>query len=108
MSKKILVIDDDKDFTMLISLVLSRKDHEVYVAHTIEDGLNIIEENKLDVIFLDNQLPDGFGWSKTDYILSIHPDVELNLISGGDVPKTLSTKFNIFEKITMLEELNNY
>jgi len=61
--KKILIIDDEKDFGLLLKDFLTKK-YEVYLSHTIEDGMKTLEEIKPDYIFLDNNLPDGLGWGK--------------------------------------------
>jgi DNA-binding response OmpR family regulator len=86
--KKVLVIDDEVDFGILMKRFFQPKKYEVYIAHTIAEGMKLLEDVKPDVIFLDNQLPDGFGWGKAEYILIHHPQCALNLISALDVPVT--------------------
>jgi two-component system OmpR family response regulator len=109
MYKKILIIDDDNDFILLVTEILTKKNHQVFFASTIAEGLVLLDKNVPDVVFLDNQLPDGSGWSKTEFILEKYPNIQLNLMSGLDVPKTTTTSFRILEKQQMLEELlNNY
>ncbi len=104
-NKKVLIIDDEEDFGVLMKRFFSPKHIEVYVALTIEAGMKILEEQKPDIIFLDNYLPDGLGWSKTEYILINYPQIQLNLISGMDVPKTSASSFRILEKNILWEEL---
>lgn len=103
--KKVLIIDDEEDFGMLMRRFFSQKNYEVHVAHTISDGMKLLEEVMPDIIFLDNNLPDGYGWDKTDYILSNYPQTQLNLISALNVPKTSSSSFRILEKQMLLKEL---
>jgi DNA-binding response OmpR family regulator len=103
--RKVLIIDDEEDFGMLMKRFFSQKNYEVYVAYTISDGLKLLEEHLPDIIFLDNNLPDGYGWDKTDYILSTYPQTQLNLISALNVPKTSSSSFRILEKQMLLKEL---
>ena len=103
--RKVLIIDDEEDFGMLIKWFFSQKNYEVYVAYTISDGLKLLDEHLPDIIFLDNNLPDGYGWDKTDYILSTYPQTQLNLISALNVPKTSSSSFRILEKQMLLKEL---
>ena len=103
--KKIVIIDDEEDFGMLMKRFFSQKNYDVYVAYTISDGMKLLNDVLPDIIFLDNNLPDGYGWDKTDYILSNYPQAQLNLISALNVPKTSSSSFRILEKQMLLKEL---
>lgn len=107
MNQKILIIDDDKDFVLVISEILTKKKHQVFSAGTIEEGMALLQEKEPQVVFLDNQLPDGSGWSKTEHILACYPNIQLNLMSAFDVPKTSTATFRIMEKQLLLEELLN-
>ncbi|MBL7835646.1 MAG: response regulator [Cyclobacteriaceae bacterium] len=105
MKKKILIIDDEVDFGLLMMSFFNQKDFDVFVAHTIADGLQVLEAQKPDFVFLDNNLPDGLGWGKTEFILLNYPNTRLNLISALDVPKTSASNFHILYKPAMREEL---
>jgi DNA-binding NtrC family response regulator len=104
-SKKILVIDDDKDFGIALKFFFADKDVELLLAHTLSEGMSLLEREKPEFIFLDNNLPDGLGWGKTEYILSHYPHIHLNLISALDVPKTSTSTFRILEKPVSLDEI---
>ena len=104
-NKKVLIIDDEEDLGILFQRFFIPKHIDVYVAHTIADGMRLLEEQNPDFLFLDNNLPDGLGWGKTEYILINYPKTQLNLISALDVPKTSASTFRILEKPLLLEEL---
>ncbi|HEY8935918.1 MAG TPA: response regulator [Cyclobacteriaceae bacterium] len=104
--KKILIIDDEIDFGFLMKETFSKKGYSVMLANTIEEALEILKEETPDFIFLDNDLPDGFGWSKAQFILMNNPQSQLILISAMDVPKTTSSSFRILHKPFIREELN--
>ena len=104
--KKILIIDDEKDLGLILKNFFTKKKYEVYLSYTIEDGMKLMEEIIPDYILLDNNLPDGSGWGKTEYISKKFPAIELNLISAYHVPKTSATGFRILEKPISLEELD--
>ncbi len=106
MNKKVLIIDDEQDFGLLLKGFFTRKKYDVRLAHTIEDGMKALEETQPDYIFLDNNLPDGLGWGKTEYILSHYPQTQLNLISAYHVPKAGTNAFRILEKPLSFDELN--
>ena len=105
-TKKILLIDDERDFGVLMKSFFTRKNCEVYHALTLAEGMKILDEVDPDYIFLDNNLPDGLGWGKTEYILVNYPRAQLNLISAYHVPKTTASSFRILEKPLVMEELN--
>lgn len=56
-----LVIDDEQDICMLLRSFLLRSFKRVETAHTLEGGYALAEKMHPDVIFLDNNLPDGMG-----------------------------------------------
>ena len=104
--KKVLIIDDEEDLGVILTKYFTKKKFQVYVSYTIEEGMKILEREQPDYIFLDNNLPDGSGWVKTNYILSKYPKIQLNLISAYNVPKTSSKSFRILEKPLNLAELD--
>lgn len=80
--KKILIIDDEVDLCILMRHYLVQRQYEVSYAHTLKEGMSLFQHWKPDVIFLDNNLPDGTGWSKIDDILQVKPDLKIFLMSG--------------------------
>jgi DNA-binding NtrC family response regulator len=104
-AKKVLIIDDEEDFGFLMTEFFSKKGYQVFVASSIATGLKILESENPDFIFLDNNLPDGFGWSKTEFILINYPHTRLNLISAMEVPKTSASSFGILYKPSIQDEL---
>lgn len=105
MKKKVLIIDDEVDFGLLMTSFFRERNFDVFVAYTIADGLQVLEDQKPDFVFLDNNLPDGLGWGKTEFILMNYPNTKLNLTSAFDVPKTSASNFHILYKPAMREEL---
>lgn len=104
-TKKVLIIDDEKDFGVLMKSFFMPTKYEVFIAYTIAEGMKILDEIKPDLIFLDNNLPDGLGWGKTEFILMNYPQTQLNLISALDVPVTSASGFRILHKPLLREEL---
>lgn len=66
--KKVLVIDDEKDFCDLIKTILTKEDYMVDCALTLEQATEKLREHP-QIVLLDNNLPDGSG---IDYLL-MHP-----------------------------------
>lgn len=103
--KKLLVIDDEEDFGFLMKSFFTPRNFDVFIAFTLEEGMRILTEEKPDVVFLDNNLPDGLGWGQTEFILANYPLTQLNLISALNIPKTSTSSFRILEKPLRWEEL---
>jgi CheY-like chemotaxis protein len=62
MKKKILVVDDDVEMTLMIEGILKENDYDVVLAH---DGLLAIEKSnkeKIDLILLDIRMPFFSGF----------------------------------------------
>ena len=68
MKKKILVIDDEKDFCELIKNILLKENFVVDCAFTLEEAEGKLRDHP-QIVLLDNNLPDGSG---LDY-LQMHP-----------------------------------
>ncbi len=60
---KILLIDDDADFTEAVKIVLERNNYEVISSATRESGMEAVQNENPDLIILDvmmEQPDDGF------------------------------------------------
>jgi DNA-binding response OmpR family regulator len=79
---KILIIDDEKDYCMIMKSYFMRKNYDVAVAYNLKDGYKLLEEKKPDTLLLDNNLPDGKGKEHIDPILEKYPSLQIYLISA--------------------------
>ncbi|HSV10942.1 MAG TPA: response regulator [Hanamia sp.] len=98
---KILIIDDEEDFCMIMKSYFERKGMEVFLAFNLTDGLNFIKHKNPDILFLDNNLPDGEGWSKTVDILNGNPSLKINLISAY---KEKTNEYDAFSNVSVWEK----
>ncbi len=105
-AKKILIIDDEVDFTEMLGQYFTRKNCIVKSGNTLREGMSLLRDFNPDFIFLDNQLPDGVGWAETQYILQNYPMCQLILMSGNLAPKTSARNFRIMEKPLVMAELD--
>jgi len=62
-SLEILIIDDNEQITKMLTTFLELKEHKCTVANDGKEGLNIIKENRHDVILLDLAMPEFDGYS---------------------------------------------
>ncbi|MES1214558.1 MAG: response regulator [Bacteroidota bacterium] len=108
--KKVLIIDDEADFCFLLKTYLSKKNYKISLANTLKQGMQLLESEIPDIIFLDNNLPDGFGWDKIDFITTAYPDAELNLMSAYKYtyPVARAENVKLWEKPLDLRKLDQY
>jgi DNA-binding NtrC family response regulator len=108
-AKKILIVDDEEDLCLLMKIYFTRKQYEVSIANTLQEGLSKLESLHPDVLFLDNNLPDGLGWEHAPEILEKHPQLELHLISAfhPNIPQNVDrARLRIMEKPFTQQQLN--
>jgi len=79
MSSKILVIDDDTAFCVMLKTFLQKKGFEVVNAFNAEQAREEVKNNTFDVVLTDIRLPDSDGLDVLKYIkeTSLHTPVIL-------------------------------
>jgi two-component system response regulator VicR len=60
--KKILCIEDDPEMIQLLKLILERKGFDLIGAEGALEGLNLVRQEKPDLILLDLMMPEIDGW----------------------------------------------
>jgi two-component system OmpR family response regulator len=107
---KVLIIDDEEDLCLLIKNYLTRKRCEVFTANSLSEGLRKLNELLPDILFLDNNLPDGLGWENAEKILHQHPHIQLHLISAYNPPQIKASipVTRVWEKPISLRDLDVY
>ncbi len=95
MPKKILVIEDDKFLMKIINKKLSSENYDVIEALDGKQGLDIVKNQKIDLILLDLILPEMDGFEvlanlKSDPELSRIPVIVIsNLGEASQIEKAL-------------------
>ena len=112
MKPKILIVDDENDFCEIMKNYFTKKGYEVSIAGTLKEGMALLKEIRPDILFLDNNLPDGQGWDATDEIVEIIPQIKTFLISAHKnqfTPHSNNTGYNImvWEKPISMSTLNS-
>jgi DNA-binding response OmpR family regulator len=96
-NKKILIIEDEFELCLLLKLHFIEKGYDVEMAYNLNDGRERLKTYNPDIIFLDNNLPDGLGWNCVKEFTEINPGVKINLMTG-DMPdeKELLDNMNLY------------
>jgi len=109
MKKKILIIDDEVDFCIIMKGYFEKKDFEVHLAYNLQRGLFQLDEKKPDILFLDNNLPDGQGWQYVEQIVEKNPHLIVYLVSAHQSKSSFSSpnkNIIVWEKPISLQLLN--
>jgi two-component system response regulator VicR len=69
-AKTVVYIEDDPEIIDLVTLILARRGFRVKGAHGGRPGLNLVEQEKPDLILLDLMMPDMDGWDVYQQIKS--------------------------------------
>jgi DNA-binding NtrC family response regulator len=107
--KKVLIIDDEADLCLLLKDYFLRKKYEVNVAHTLIEGGTLVKSLRPDILFLDNNLPDGIGWNLAPGMAKEYPAMFIVLVSAFHpvVPEMPAhARFQTIEKPITLADLD--
>ncbi|HEX9020614.1 MAG TPA: sigma-54 dependent transcriptional regulator [Nitrospirota bacterium] len=80
--KTLLIIDDEKVFCNTIKDYLESDRLEVLAAHTSAEGLQLCAGRKIDVVLLDQKLPDGEGHALAPAILEKNEQAKIIFITA--------------------------
>ena len=81
---KILIVDDDRDFSKALETFLSRNGYEVCYAYDAEKAYDEIYKNVFDLIISDIMMPGTDGFQFATQVRSVNPTIPLLFISALD------------------------
>ena len=82
MKPRILIIDDETDFCLIMKNFFTKKGYDVNLAFTLQEGLKKVTESSPQILFIDNNLPDGNGWDAVEGIVEKIPQIRAYLVSA--------------------------
>ena len=88
---KVLLIDDETEICFLLSNVLRRAGAQCALAHSMAEGLQALDEEAYDAVFLDIHLPDGLGYDLIPEIRRRRPETRVIAISAVDNERLMAT-----------------
>jgi len=83
MSKRILIVDDNKEFLHLLSFSLQKK-FRTYEATGVDDALKVVETVTIDAICSDLNMVDGSGLELLKLLRLKNVQIPFLLMSGID------------------------
>jgi len=96
---KILILDDEKQFTEELSSFFQDSDFESFEANTVKEGRQILSENEIDLLILDVRLPGISGLDILKEVRITYPYMEVIIISAhGDMDTVIKAmRFGAFD-----------
>ena len=83
---KVLIIDDEKIYRDEIGEFLKKREFNIYVAELPSKAFKILENEEIDIVILDINLPEMNGIEVLKKIKDKYPDIEVIMITGfGDM-----------------------
>ena len=113
-TKKILVVDDDKNICELLNIYLKNEGYEVVFAYDGSDAVNKAKEEKPDLIILDVMMPIINGWEACKLIRQF-TNVPIIMLTALDTLENKVQGLNIgaddyivkpFEPVEVLARIN--
>jgi DNA-binding response OmpR family regulator len=78
----VLCVDDHRDTSEMLQLLLSEEDYQVETAATLEEACEMAEKKRFDLYVLDKRLPDGTGLDLCGRLNQISPGVPCIFYTG--------------------------
>ncbi len=78
----ILVVDDDQDICMLLSILMKKEGFTCHIAHDGETALNMVQRQMPDALLLDLKMPGMDGMEVLQEIKKMDSDLPVILITG--------------------------
>ena len=105
---KVLVIDDEESIQNALKGILKDEGYEVTLASEGKEGIELIRQNKFDVVLLDIKMPQMDGVEALDDIFNITSDIPVIMITGhGNVENAVeSIKKGAFDFLQKPLDLN--
>ena len=82
MGREILVVDDERMIRSMLEKAFSREGYTVYSAESAEEALEMLEETRINVLFLDLKLPGMNGLDLCSTIRKQDPMVIAYAVTG--------------------------
>ena len=79
---KILCVDDHRDTSEMLQLLLVEENYEVHTAATMNEASILAAEIEFDLFVLDKRLPDGTGIELCEILHELKPGVPCIFYTG--------------------------
>lgn len=98
---RILVVDDDSSFCIMLKTFLSKKGHSVSEAFSVSEALKQFAADEFDIVLTDYRLPDGSGLDILKEVKAQKPEAGVIIMTGyADIRMAVKTiKLGAFDYV---------
>jgi len=95
---RVLLVDDEKDFTRILSKRMQVREFETTTAYDGKGALALVESERPDVVVLDLNMPGLDGMEILRRIKTEHPHIEVIILTGhgSEEKEQLASKLGAF------------
>lgn len=111
-SAKVLLVDDEKEFTETLSERLRLRDLEVVTASSGDEAIDLAGQHRFDAVILDLQMPGMDGIETLRHLLAADADQQVIVLTGyGTISKSVEAlkagAMDFFEKPIDIQRLSD-
>lgn len=108
--KKILIVDDNKDFNDVVKEILEIDNYFIEQSYNGKDAFKKVIKNNYDLVLMDLKMPLMSGWECIEAIFQANPAVPIFVISGNIRDKDIENfknknVYKFYDKPVNLEHL---
>jgi HD-like signal output (HDOD) protein/ActR/RegA family two-component response regulator len=90
-NKKILFVDDEVPILKSLNRLFMDTEYEVFTAGSGEEALEILTDEKIDMVITDMKMPVMDGYQLLEQVKELHPNVLRIILSGYSEKNTILT-----------------
>ena len=79
---RVLCVDDHRDTSEMLQMLLAEEDYVVHTAATMEEACEMAVQTEYDLYVLDKRLPDGTGIELCGTLMKLTPRVPCIFYTG--------------------------
>lgn len=93
---KILIVEDDDSQCKYIEFILKKSNYGYNIAHSVKNAIELIEQQKIFMAYIDLNLPDGQGFEIMEHINKNKLDISVAVTSAVKNPDSIIKSFKLF------------
>jgi DNA-binding response OmpR family regulator len=82
MTKRILLVDDERSIRESLSKILRAENYEVVLAENGQEAIEKHGAERIDLLILDLNMPVKNGWAALEWLVEINPLLPVVIITG--------------------------
>ncbi|HLR21632.1 MAG TPA: response regulator transcription factor [Tissierellaceae bacterium] len=102
MDNKLLIVEDEDSIRQFVKINLEREGYEVFEAETGEKGVEIADEEDIDIVVLDIMLPGIDGFEVCKILREKYPDLGIIMLTAKsqDIDKIMGLEYGTDDYMT--------